>query len=60
MKGWRTIIFGAGVAVVPAALQYLAGIDWTTTGLSPEAGSAIGAIIVMLRAVTNSPIGKKL
>lgn len=60
MKGWWTVAFGAAVAVGPAALEYLGEIDWTTLGISPGAGGAIGSIIVVLRAMTNTPVGKKM
>jgi hypothetical protein len=29
LKGYRTIIIAALVAVVPAAVDYLAGVPWT-------------------------------
>jgi threonine aldolase len=59
MKGWKTVVFGLVVAVAPAALNYVGGIDWTSLGLSPSAGAAIGAIIIGLRAITNTSIGSK-
>ena len=59
MKGLRTFIFGAVVAVAPAALNYLGAIDWQTLGLSPSAGAVIGAIIIGLRAITSTPPGQK-
>lgn len=59
MKGFRTVIFGVAVAVIPSALDYLAGVQWTSFGISPGMGAAIGVAIVGLRAATNSAIGKK-
>jgi hypothetical protein len=58
MKGWKTIIFGSAMVVVPPALSYFGGVDWTTIGISPAASSVIGAAIIALRAVTSSPIFK--
>lgn len=59
MKGFKTIAFGLVMIVAPPALVYLGGVDWTSLGISPSASAAIGAIIIGLRAVTNSSIGSK-
>lgn len=57
MKGWKTVLFGALMALMPALLNYLAGVHWTDY-VSPEwAGVIVGVIVVALRAVTNTPIG---
>jgi threonine aldolase len=58
MKGWKTVIFGALLAIGPAALTYLGGVDWTSFGISPATSAMIGAIIIGLRAVTSTPVGK--
>ena len=58
MKGWKTIIFGSAMVVVPPVLSYFGGVDWTTIGVSPAAASVIGAAILALRAVTTSPVFK--
>jgi hypothetical protein len=58
MKGWRTLAFGFFVAVAPAALDYLGGVSWTSIGVSPGVGAAIGAGIIALRVITNTAIGK--
>lgn len=59
LKGWKTIIVGAGLAAVPAALQYLAGIDWTQY-VSPEwAPTIAAAIMIAMRLVSTTPAGKK-
>lgn len=57
-KGFKTMVFGALVAVAPAALSYIGGVDWTSLGVSPAAGAAIGAVIMGLRLVTNTEPGK--
>ena len=59
MKGWKTVAFGLVVAIGPAIATYLAGIDWTSLGVSPGVAGAIGVAIIALRAVTNTPIGGK-
>jgi len=59
MKGWRTIAFGLLVAIAPAAVTYLGGVDWTELGISPTVSAGIGLVIVALRAITNSAIGQK-
>jgi len=59
MKGWRTILFGVGVAAMPPALEYLTNVNWTEIGLSPTTGALIGAGIVGMRAVTNTSIFSK-
>ncbi len=58
LKGFRTIAFGAAVAVAPSLLTYLGGVDWTTVGVSPAAGGVIGALIIALRTITSTPAGK--
>ncbi len=57
MKGWRTLAWGLGMALVPAGLQYLGGVDWTQY-VSPTVASVVaGSITVLLRAFTNTPLG---
>lgn len=57
-KGWRTVGFGLALAVLPNALTYLAGVDWTKV-VGPNAAAAIaGAVVIALRAITTTPIGK--
>jgi hypothetical protein len=57
MKGWKTVIFGALMAIVPPLLTYVGGVDWHALGVSPGVSAAIGAAVIALRAVTNTPIG---
>lgn len=59
MKGWKTFAFGLLVAVGPAALEYLAGVPWTSLGISPGVAGAIGAGIMALRVMTNTTIFSK-
>jgi hypothetical protein len=58
MTGWKTVIFGAAVAVGPGLLNYLGAVNWQTIGVSPSAGAVIGAVIIGLRAVTSTAIGQ--
>lgn len=59
LKGYRTVIFGLAVATIPPALTYVAGIDWTSLGISPSVAAVIGAAIVGLRAATSTALGTK-
>jgi hypothetical protein len=59
MKGYRTVIFGLATAVLPVALTYLGGIDWTKLGISPGVAIGLGAMIIALRAATTTAIGSK-
>lgn len=61
MKGWKTILFNAAVAMVPLIDLLLAdGTILTTLMGSPERATAtmtvLGAVNVLLRAVTNTPV----
>ena len=60
LKGFRTFVLGAIVAVAPAFMTYVAGVDWSHYGLSPAAGVLIGGLIVSLRAITTTPPGKAI
>ena len=59
MKGLKTVLFGVLLAVVPVALQYLAGIDWTTLVSPTWAPVIAGGVAIVLRYFTDTPIGKK-
>jgi hypothetical protein len=59
LKGFRTVAFGLVVAVAPAAVTYLGGVDWTTLGISPGVAGALGLIVVGLRAITTTAVGQK-
>jgi hypothetical protein len=59
MKGFKTVAFGVVIAIAPAAIAYLGGVDWTALGISPPVAALIGSAIVALRAVTNTAIGQK-
>lgn len=52
----KMMLLGLATAVGPAALQYLAGVDWTRFGVSPAAGVILGVAIMGLRGMTSSPV----
>lgn len=58
MKGWKTVIFGALLAVVPALTDYLGAVDWKAIGLAPSTAALLGAAVIALRAATTTPLGK--
>ena len=57
-KGLRTLAVGLAIAVAPSALTYVAGVDWTSFGVSPAAGAIIGVVVMGLRTITNTPVAK--
>lgn len=58
LKGFRTIIVGLGVALLPQALSYLAGVDWSFLG-AQGAFFVSGLIMVAMRFVTTTKVGVK-
>ena len=58
MKGFKTLFFGALVAV----FGVLETFDWTNVFSDPQiagiATTVTGAVIVILRMLTNTPVGK--
>lgn len=59
MKGWKTIIAGAAMVVIPPLLTYAAGIDWTAI-VGPNLAMVIaGGVTIGLRLVTTTPVGTK-
>jgi hypothetical protein len=58
MKGWRTILAGLGMAVAVPGLSYLAGIDWTQYGVTPNIAMVIaGAVTIGMRIITDTQVG---
>lgn len=58
LKGWRTIGIGLVVAIAPSALDYLGHIDWTRV-VGPNVALLIsGAVMVGLRLITDTSVGK--
>lgn len=54
--GFKTLSFGAALAVLPAMLDYLGGVDMAAMGLDPRVSAGIGAAVMALRFFTNSPV----
>jgi len=59
LTGFRTIITGALVAIVPAALQYVAGVDWTHVVSPTWAMIIAGVVQIGMRLITTTPVGTK-
>lgn len=57
-KGWKTLSFGLLVTVLPVILSFLGSVDWNNSGLPAWGISLIGIIILLLRSVTSTAIGK--
>lgn len=60
MKGWKTLAFGLLLAIGVPALDYLGGVDFAALGLDPKWAALIGAVVMGLRAMTTSAIGRKM
>lgn len=59
MKGSRTVIFNACVALLIAILTWVVGYDWTTV-VSPTTATIIMSVAnVVLRLFTNTEVFKK-
>ena len=57
--GFKTLAVGLALAVLPQAIAYISGFDFVHAfGLSPNAATVVGLVIVGLRSVTASPIFK--
>jgi hypothetical protein len=57
-KGWRTFAASFLVAMLPAFLSWIGGIDWTSIGISPQVGIFLGLLFASLRGMTTTPPGK--
>lgn len=58
LKGFKTLIVGLLLAIVPVALQYLAGIDWAQY-VGPQTAFFIsGAIMMVMRFFTTTPVAQ--
>ena len=58
-KGYRTIIFNVGLVVVVALLNYVVKADWSAYLTPANSLILVGIANVFLRAVTDTPVGKK-
>ena len=58
MKGLRTILVGAAIAIGPAAIQYFAGVDWSSIIPAPWDSVIAGVIMIGMRFITSTPVGQ--
>jgi hypothetical protein len=59
LNGFKTFSVGLGLAVLPQTVGFISNFDFVKTfGLSPNAATAIGLVMIGLRAVTSTPIFK--
>lgn len=59
MKGYRTILVGLAMAVIPPGVTYLLGLDWASV-VGPNAAMVVsGLLTIVMRLVTTTPIGQK-
>jgi hypothetical protein len=58
-KGWKTFLYGLAIALSGVGLDYVAGYDWTSSGMAPWIVSLIGVGVMALRTVTSTSIFKK-
>lgn len=59
MKGFRTIGVGLCLAIGPAALDYLTGIDWSQHVSSQAAFVISGLLTIAMRCITTTRVGTK-
>jgi hypothetical protein len=58
LKGFKTILVGGAMVVIPAATQYLGMVDWSFLG--PVGGTiASGLVMIGMRLLSNTPFGSK-
>lgn len=58
MKGWKTLLVGAGLTLV-GVVEQGAGMGLIPAEYSGLALSAAGTLMMVLRLVTDSPVGRK-
>jgi hypothetical protein len=57
LNGFKTFAVGLGLSVVPQLIAFTSNFDFTHAfGLSPNASTLVGLVIIALRAVTSTPI----
>jgi hypothetical protein len=59
LTGFKTFATGLGLAVLPQVVSFATNFDFVKTfGLSPDAATVIGLVMIGLRAATSTPIFK--
>ena len=57
LKGFKTVLLGGAMVVIPAVTEYLGMVDWSFLG--PVGGIiASGAVMIFMRILTTTPVGK--
>ena len=58
LKGFKSVLMGGAIVVVPAVTQYLGMVDWSFLG--PVGGTiASGLVMIGMRLLTTTPFGVK-
>ena len=59
LTGFKTFATGLGLAVLPQAISFATSFDFVKTfGISPNAASVVGLLMIGLRAATSTTIFK--
>ena len=58
MKGFKTMLIGLLMAIIPAVTQYVGAIDWATFLPAPWGLIVGGTVMMLLRWFTDSPVFK--
>jgi hypothetical protein len=59
LTGFKTFAIGLGLALVPQVASFITSFDFVHTfGLSPNAASVLGLVMIGLRAATSTAIFK--
>ena len=56
MEGFKTILVGLGMAVLPVVTQYLGAIDWNAVLPAPYSFVAAGITMIVMRLITKTPV----
>jgi hypothetical protein len=59
MTGFKTVIIGLLMAVLPVATQYMGAIDWNTLLPAPWGMVAGGVVMIVMRYFTTTPMFQK-
>ncbi len=60
LSGFKTFSVGLGLAILPQLAQYLSNFDFVKAfGVSPNAATTIGVVMIALRSITSTPIFAK-
>ena len=56
-SGWRTIVVGAALTVLPPLVSYLLNVDWNNIVGANGAFIISGILTMVMRYFTTTPIG---